>query len=123
MKLLTTILFILLFQQGWTQQKIETFFENGRLASTGVLALGQETGLWVYYDSTGVKLQETEFKNGKVNGKLTYFFRDGVIKNQGSFSMGVLHGYFFENYITGKPRITGYYSQAQKDSIWSQYAA
>ena len=41
-------------------QKTTYFHNNGKIASEGILERGKEVGLWVFFDSTGVKLQETE---------------------------------------------------------------
>ena len=109
MKQIAVILLIALSATANAQERIVNKYKNGQVASEGVLVQGKENGLWTYYDSTGVKTEEIEFRNGTVHGRLTYFFSNGKIQNQGEFRNGIMNGRYVENYLNGSPKMEGYY--------------
>ena len=121
MKQIAVILLIALSATANAQEKIVNKYRNGQVASEGVLVQGKENGLWTYYDSTGVKTEEIEFRNGAVHGRLTYFFSNGKIQNQGEFRNGIMNGHYVENYLNGEPKIEGFYKLGHKDSTWTYY--
>ena len=112
MRHFAVILLIALSFTSQAQERIVNKYHNGQVASEGVLVQGKENGLWTYYDSTGVKTEEIEFRNGAVHGRLTYFYSNGKIQNQGEFRNGIMNGRYVENYLNGSPKIEGFYKLA-----------
>jgi len=56
--------------------------------------LEKYTGHWKEWDSKGLLLSETEYLDGKANGKVRMWYQNGDPKSESSFKNDVPHGFF-----------------------------
>lgn len=84
-------------------------------------AQGKKQGRWLKADDRGVKKYEGQFKDDVPFGKFTYFYENGKVKvvsdifDQGNSSFTVT---YYEN---RKKMAEGWYSNREKDSLWSYF--
>ena len=70
----------------------------------GNIRNGKKEGKWVsYYHSTGKKIYEQTFKDGKLDGLETGWYENGQMKSEGTFKDGKIDGL-----------LTGWYENGQK---------
>ncbi|MBN2683472.1 MAG: hypothetical protein JXR58_13340 [Bacteroidales bacterium] len=95
------------------------YYSTGKIQSKGKTRFSLEEGRWKYYDKNEKLIQETDFEQGVVNGKLIYYYSNGKKESESNYLYGVQHGKYTIWYNNGNKEIEGNYSAGQKDSIWS----
>ena len=95
------------FAQNDDMPKVDTvvnYYKNGKKAAEGPMLWGSETGHWKYWDKQGRLVQETDFINGIIHGKLIYYYLNGKKQNEGSFKYGKKNGLYTEWYENGQKK-------------------
>ena len=89
-------------------------YRNGELRESGKYVKGKREGMFTEYYGGGVVKKKTPMANGKIDGTVIGYFRDGNIDSKEYYRMGVEHGVeqhydnttneqvFQTNYIDGK---------------------
>ena len=70
----------------------------------------------------GQKQSEVTFKNGKINGLVTYWYENGEKKYEGTYKNGKKDGLFTWWYANGKKEYEGTYKNGKKISVreWNE---
>lgn len=137
---------ITVFIQGVHQVKTTIFHPNEKKASEGHFIDQQKDGEWKYWDqdstlikvenfikgkkngvwltyssSTGILLEELNYRNDTLNGVAKTFFTDGVPCSIEHYVAGQRNGVAESYYIDGKLSIKGSFSQGLKVGEWFYY--
>ena len=99
----------------------------------------------MYFNNTELIKQEMSFKNGKLNGNYTAYFKNGNIRRKGEYSKGMYNGKWeqwteegkklyevhYKNdtlcgsfavwYPTGVLKQKGIYARNSKSGVWTEY--
>ena len=70
----------------------------------------------------GQKKSEVTFKDGKINGLVTYWYENGEKKSEGTYKNGKKDGLFTWWYGNGKKEYEGTYKNGKKFSVkeWNE---
>jgi antitoxin component YwqK of YwqJK toxin-antitoxin module len=70
----------------------------------------------------GQKQSEVTFKDGKINGLVTYWYENGEKKSEGTYKNGKKDGLFTWWYVNGKKEYEGTYKNGRKISVkeWNE---
>src|ERR1035437_2547847 len=107
--------------QGFSPSQGDTItntWKTGKTSSKGRMVNGFEWGVWKYWNKAGVLEQETQFKRGKVEGRVTYFYPNGKKKNEGFFHNSNQDSSFTEWYTSGNIKEKGLYKKGDKKGLW-----
>ncbi len=75
----------------------ETYNEQGRINGKGKFnKKGDKTGVWVWYDDHGNVSEKETYKDGKLNGEYTSFYKSGVVKTTLNYKDGKPEGVYNE---------------------------
>lgn len=94
---------------GNLEGKWTSFYKNDSIKSIGEFQNGQKVGLWILFDSSGMKLMEEEFYYNSC-GK-------SIIK----YKNGKKHGKWESWFLCDKSQSIGYYKNGLRDSLWTNY--
>jgi len=83
------------------------FTENGKLYS----------GIYASVEN-GRKKAEIEIKEGKANGKATYYYQNGNVMETGTFANGEKNGEWLRWDEAGKKIAQAFYVSGKKDGLW-----
>jgi antitoxin component YwqK of YwqJK toxin-antitoxin module len=75
----------------------------------------------VYYDGTNQIMQTVEYKNGKKNGFLTEFYRNGTVSAKQFFVNDTINGTAYEYYENGNPATERNYKMGVKEGVWKHF--
>lgn len=96
--------------------------KNGYIISEGVLNKGLEDGIWKFYNSGGVVVRMTNFKEGVESGEYKMFFEDSkTIKEKATYVDGKLDGLYEEFFANGKIKSRGYFQDDAKVGEWIEF--
>lgn len=137
---------ITLFIQGVHQVKTTIFHPNEKKASEGHFIDQQKDGEWKYWDpdttlikvenynkgkkngawltyssSTGILLEELNYRNDTLNGVAKTYYTDGVLCSTEHYISGQRNGPAESYFIDGKLSIKGSFSQGLKVGEWLYY--
>jgi hypothetical protein len=82
------------------------FKDSGKVQAMGQFENGLRVGTWTFFDETGAKVGETNFKADEYHGARVEFFADGKVKLEESFVMGKREGARREFSPTGEINVT-----------------
>ncbi|MEE4177245.1 MAG: toxin-antitoxin system YwqK family antitoxin [Bacteroides sp.] len=85
------------------------FHKNNQPMATGQFKNNQRTGLWRFFSESGIKLAETEYTEGQLEGKSITFFPSGEVAEIVEYSAGVKQGAWQQFYEDGKVRLLASY--------------
>ena len=86
--------------------EVKDYYISGKLQFEGKSMVKEEPLLhegistWYYENGQVAKIQE--FKNNIPNGKLLFYYEDGVLKAEGNYVNGEFDGYYAEYFPSGK---------------------
>ena len=110
----------LFIENGRPNGKAAFYHPNGAIASKGKYVNYLRDGKWAWTNPRGNIDSTQTFKNGKLNGKATYFANGELIVVQ-FYSDGDRHGTFKEFYSDGKKKVIGEYVQNLPHDTWTWY--
>jgi len=82
---------------------------------------GVRNGLLTFYFTTGGKSEETNYKDGNLDGTSVTFFSNGNKKFEGSYINDQKDGYFKTYYFNGLLSEEGWYKNGEKQGLWRTY--
>lgn len=82
---------------------------------------GKKHGVWRHYGDDGILLSESNFSDGKLDGKDTAFERSGQVKEITEYRAGKLHGISKAFYSNGHPWVVTRYENGQRTECWIEY--
>ncbi len=98
-----------------------SYFQNGKIKSTGVFRNNKANGIWKYNYENGVLKMEGPFKDNEHNGYWKYYYETGLINMEGEIYKEIKEGewkYYFEN---GNLKNTGFYKRNKKTGMWKYF--
>lgn len=98
-----------------------SYFQNGRVKSTGTFRNNKANGQWKYYYESGALKMEGPFRDNEHNGYWKYYYETGIPNMEGEIYKEIKEGewkYFFEN---GSIKNMGSYKKNKKNGIWKYY--
>jgi uncharacterized protein len=137
------------YTEGVMEGLWRSYSPEGWLDSEGEYRNGLQVDVWVYYDKYKKITRKLTMKNGmidgpcwiynqgrlvgegimtglahdpKKNGVWKAYFRNGKLKYEGIFAMGLRSGHFKEFYSSGAVKGTGDYSNDKRNGNWVFYA-
>ena len=141
--IISTIIFIC---NASCTKTTENYDQYGHLTSSIQMRRGQPDGKTLIYFNDGITiLQESNYKNGKLNGKSTRWFftghkeyeeyyvddklqgkkstwnENGTLMAEDNYEKGLLNGNCNEWYSNGQLQMDTYYKNGLPDSIWNYY--
>ena len=81
----------------------------------------QKIGVYHKFYDDGKMLEESFFKDGKLNGKRTLFHPNGKIMQTENYIDNKYEGAFVAYYDNGNKQQAGFYKDNMMDSIWTNY--
>jgi antitoxin component YwqK of YwqJK toxin-antitoxin module len=82
-------------RNGFQNGKWKEFNKHAILISEGVYINNQKHGIWrEYYDDTGSKMIEENYKNGSQHGRFASYHPNGQLMSEGYYQNGLREGYF-----------------------------
>ena len=80
-----------------------------------------ENGKCTYYYKNGQIKEEGYNKDGKNDGKWTDYYEDGVIESERNFKDGKRDGKWTDYYENGQIEIEGNFKDGKEDGVWIYY--
>lgn len=104
MKIITSLLFLLLFAQNNFAQTIDTsYHENGAIKYIGARnEMRERIGLWKNYYNDGQLKSVINYQKGREHGKWITYHSTGNISSEGNFKDGSKVGEWKYYYPNGK---------------------
>jgi antitoxin component YwqK of YwqJK toxin-antitoxin module len=98
-----------------------SYYQNGKIKSTGIFKNNKANGDWKYYYEGGVLKMQGPFKDNEHNGYWKYYYETGLVNMEGEIYREIKEGewkYYFEN---GNMKNTGSYKKNKKTGVWKYY--
>jgi uncharacterized protein len=98
-----------------------TYFQNGKIKTTGNYQRGKSVGIWEYYYENGNMKMSGEIKDNENFGVWTYYYENGKVNMQGESNKGLREGewkFFYEN---GNLKSSGIFKKDHKEGPWNYY--
>ena len=91
---------------------------NLKKVYVGNIVNGKKEVKWVgYYHSTGKKIYEEYYKDGKRDGLWTWWYENGEKRTEGDFKDGGRDGLFTQWYENGQKRTEGNFKDGKEDGL------
>ena len=98
------------------------YHENGVKSAEGLYINKKKDGKWLYYNNSGKLVSEENYKLGKKNGVFrTYAAKDGIILEETNWVDGKREGRSYSNYISGEMRMQLYFKDNKMDGPFENY--
>lgn len=107
------------FQDGIEEGPMIEYDDTGKVITKGDFIEGQETGLWYYNINNNIT--EGKYIDGKRDGVWKEYFPDGKIRFSGAYiddNPNGKHTYYWDN---GKMKEVGNYIMGKRDGEWLKY--
>lgn len=104
------------FDGGRLEGPFELYTPNGQIQQKGTFANGKKKGIWKYWESTGIKIAEIEYKNGEPNGPIRLWYGSFINSGQSAGALK-LEGKFHKGSYDGK-KITYHSNGFRRTEIW-----
>ena len=124
MKRILIILLLIIPFIGFGQiDSIQTYHDNGKLRSIGVLKDGKNEGLWKFYNQDGFLKQSINYKNGLFNGLWINYRRNknNVIEIDESIYINGRREGIWKHHIDNSLIQEGYLKNKMRQRIWKYY--
>jgi antitoxin component YwqK of YwqJK toxin-antitoxin module len=98
-----------------------SYFQNGKIKSTGIYQKGKPSGLWEYFYENGNPKMSGEIKDNENVGIWSYYYENGKINMMGEVHRGLREGewkYYYEN---GNLKSSGTFKKDEKEGSWNYY--
>ena len=82
---------------------------------------GRREGKWTFYYLEGELKEEREYKNGSRNGLCKEYSKEGKIERISNYKAGIKDGEYKEFDYNEKLCLEGTYSNGKKDGLWKNY--
>ncbi len=98
-----------------------SYFQNGKIKSSGIFKNNKANGDWKYYYESGALKMQGPYKDNEHNGYWKYFYETGLLNMEGEIYKEIKEGewkYYFEN---GNLKNAGSYRKNKKNGIWKYF--
>jgi antitoxin component YwqK of YwqJK toxin-antitoxin module len=98
-----------------------SYYQNGKIKSTGVFKNNKANNYWKYYYESGAIKMEGPFRDNDHNGYWKYYYENGLLNMEGEIYKEIKEGvwkYYFEN---GNLKNSGSYRRNKKTGIWKYF--
>ena len=120
------------FKDGNKVKKWITYYENGAIQNKGNYKYGKRYGKWTFYHSEGKLLgftgsqhrqieREEKYTDGKLDGKMISYYKNGQIKNKANYKDGLSDGKWTFYYENGQIKEEGIFKDGNKIGKWTTY--
>lgn len=93
---------------------------NGNKQAIKGFTMGQDEGAIVMFDSTGVRLVDGSYKNGKRHGYWQDFYNNGKPRLAAYFKNGEYDGPYTDYFENGRVHVKTFsLVVSKKDSVWN----
>jgi len=107
--------------QGKENGTNRQWYANGTLQNETQIKDGKLNGLWIDYYENGKKEQEITYEDDYMNGKCTRWYENGKVKEQGQNVHCREEGLWIFYYENGLKKEEGAFHEAQKTGLWKEY--
>jgi hypothetical protein len=83
--------------------------------------IGRKQGQWMYYNTFGEKILETEFVNDQKEGVERKFYGYDKVREETEYLGGVKEGAYTRYFFSSQVQIEGTYKDGKKDGKWTRY--
>ncbi len=106
------------YLDGWKQGKTIHYYSNGQKRATGEYLNNKEHRKWTYWDSTGLKIQEGTYNEGKKVGRWYMLYQQEDLEVICFYSENRLSGNYLKRKIDGKVLEEGNYDKGIPVGEW-----
>lgn len=96
----------------WTE-----YWYNGKVAEKGSFLRGDKTGLWTIYNEHGTKVEESNYREGVLDGEHLTWFENGVLSLKESYLKGHYNGTRTGYWMLGGPAWEAHYNNGELHGI------
>src|SRR5436190_14158809 len=83
--------------------------------------IGRKQGKWMYYNTFGEKISETDFVNDQKEGVERKFYGYDKVREETEYLGGVKEGQYTRYYFSSQVQLEGAYKDGKKDGKWTRY--
>jgi antitoxin component YwqK of YwqJK toxin-antitoxin module len=112
---------ILKYREKANRASAEVYDDNGLLSAKGVYNGKEKDSIWNYYNTGKNIIKTEEYKNGKLNGKATIFYKDGKIYDEKFYVDGTEQGDWKEYFPTGILILQTTLDKGKRNGIYQKY--
>lgn len=120
-KVMAVLLVIGYIQLMYVNNEEVPRYENGQLKFYGIYKNGRPEGKWTWWFEDGKKMSEGYFSNGKRNGEWTTWFTGGEEKSRGIYRDDKLEGRYLKWHRNGVMAFEGNYVQDKLEGAQNYY--
>lgn len=100
----------------------EGFESDGSKTTEGLYDVeGGKEGLWKYYSSSGVKIQEVFYKNNMIQGDVKNYHLNDTLESKMTYVNDTLSGYYTSFFKNGQMNCEGWYKNNSPSKEWKFY--
>ena len=119
MKTAIALLSLIIGSVAYSQkQEFSDLWPNGKKRSEGVYVRGFEEGEWKFYHESGVIKEISNYRRGKMDGRVRQYNFNGQLIAEGYFSAGLQDSSYNEYSETGSLLVKGKYRKGEKIGEW-----
>ena len=97
--------------------QVFSLYDDGKKKGEGTLKDGKEDGKWTYFHSNGQKFREGTYKNEKEDGLWTRWYESGQKWEEGTFKDGKKDGLWTRLYWNGQKKLEGTWKDGEWDGL------
>ena len=101
--------------------QVFSLYDDGKKKGEGTLKDGKEDGKWTYFHSNGQKFREGTYKNEKEDGLWTRWYESGQKWEEGTFKDGKGEGLRTSWWENGQKFSEGNYKDSKPVGKWTHY--
>ena len=109
------------FKENKKNGEYISYWENGKMSSSGYFNNGKMDSLWNFWDSNGDIEGISNWKDGLKHGKWTAFYESGQIQKESIFHEGELEGVQFEYHKNGSKAMQAEWANGKKCGTWKYW--
>jgi len=99
----------------------KSFYEDGIVASEGLLINDERDSIWKFYNPLGILTSEWLYSKGKLEGVQHDFYANGQVQKEYFSSSNYILGEYKEYYINGHLKLHGNYDSSGFTGKWINY--
>jgi len=116
------IIFFLTVLSSCDTEKVEIYYENGQIKTSGQTSSGMKVGLWTDYYEDGLVKSKINYNGlGNADGECFAYHVNGELKMKSHYVNGKLEGKMEFWYSTGKLKTEGSMKNDMKHGLWLRY--
>ena len=109
------------FKDNQKHGEYVSYWENGKISSSGYFDNGKMDSLWNFWDQSGNIEGISRWKGDLKHGKWTAFYNSGQIQKESIFHKGKLEGFQFEYHQNGSKALQAEWANGKKCGTWKYW--